>query len=319
MLLFLALNTVALAQEAAFYHPEQIAKKSALFAAAAEASAPHFQTAQDIIGRYSLALEDLEVGVLIAASRLDSATIERAESLRREFMGNYMRTSAHVELLQTDYDEIFTGAMERALATDLGDYTVEECGATGVAALTGRSNCKGVDLNQAIASIIDQDAALAREVEEINGIPWPDLEVESETQPAVPLLGEDTQAASLIDVSKLGKTFLLDRIMEHQDDLDRSLSPLEDGLESNDEGSITAAQALRETYESAVAADGEELLEAVEASLLRLAKKKGLGAISLCVNPKAFGGCTGNGQSAELIQLLSEDRKFTKAVANIGS
>ena len=59
MLLLLALNTVALAQEPAFYHPEQIAQRSAVFASAAEASAPHFQAAQDTIGRYSKALEEL--------------------------------------------------------------------------------------------------------------------------------------------------------------------------------------------------------------------------------------------------------------------
>jgi hypothetical protein len=318
MFLFLVVSNVALAQEAAFYHPEQIAQKSAIFDAAADVSAPYFRTAQDTIGRFSKALEDLEIGVLIAASRLDDATTERAENLRREFMGNYLRTSAHVDLLQTDYDTVFTAAMERALASDLGNYTIVECGATGVAALTGRSNCTGVDLNQEVALRIDADPVLAQEVEEINSIPWPDLEVESETQSAWPLLGDATAESSLIDVARLGKAFMMDRVMNHQDDLDRALSPLEEGLESNDPEVIASAQLLREAYEEAVATDGQKLLDAVEASLLRLAKKNDLDSIALCTNPKALGGCSGEDQSSELIQLLRDDRKFTKAVADLG-
>ena len=111
---------------------------------------------QTVFARFSNGLENLEVGVLIAASRLDDSITAQAADIRREIMASYLQTSAHVELLQTDYMNVFTAALERALATDLGTENIIECGATGIAALTGRSTCEGTDLNGTIAAIIDR-------------------------------------------------------------------------------------------------------------------------------------------------------------------
>ena len=318
MLLVLAMSTAALAQEAAYYHPEQVAGHSVVFARAAEASAPQFQKAQSSISRYSKALEQLEIGVLVATSRLNNEAVTRAESLRREFMGTYMQTNAHVNLLQTDYDNVFTGALENALATGFENYTVTECGATGVAALTGRSNCKGIDINKSVATKIDADPQLSAAVDEINSIPWPEFSLEAEEQASIPLLGGSTGDPQLVMTWLLTDAFMRDLINTHQDDLDRALSPLDEGLENNDPESVAHAQALRKTYDEQVSADGAALLDAVEATLARLAKKNGLETVSLCVNPVELGGCSGTDQSLEIIQLLKADRKFTKSLTHIG-
>jgi ribose 1,5-bisphosphokinase PhnN len=151
----LALTTTVWAQQDAYYHSNQIAEASQVFAAAAEASAPQFQAAQTHVGRYSIAMEELEIGTLIAAKRLSDDDRERSELVRRRIMQAYMQTARHVDLLQSDYETIFTDALERALAQDLGDYNITECGATGIAALTGQSSCNGVSLNEAIAALID--------------------------------------------------------------------------------------------------------------------------------------------------------------------
>ena len=114
----------------------------------------------------------------------------------------------------------------------------------------------------------------------------------------------------------LGNT-LQDRIIAHQDRLDRSLEPLEDGLNNGDTAAITRAKELRKEYEAAIGADGEALLVLVEEHLARLQKKGGFGAVSLCVNPAELGGCTGNDSSKELISLLQNDRKFAKAMGSL--
>ena len=170
MLSLLLASNVAMAQDAAYYHPQQIAEQSQVFVTASETSAPKFQESQTIFARFSNGLEELEVGVLVTASRLDDSIKAHAEEMRREIMASYLQTSAHVELLQTDYMTVLL-PLERALATDLGTDNIVECGATGIAALTGRSSCQETDLNGKLASIIDQDVELKTAIEEINGVP----------------------------------------------------------------------------------------------------------------------------------------------------
>lgn len=317
MLSLLLASNVAMAQDAAYYHPQQIAEQSQVFVTASETSAPKFQESQTIFARFSNGLEELEVGVLVTASRLDDSIKAHAEEMRREIMASYLQTSAHVELLQTDYMTVFTAALERALATDLGTDNIVECGATGIAALTGRSSCQGTDLNGKLASIIDQDVELKTAIDEINGVPWPTIDVPIEAQAPIAFLSGDSSDVVHIQGAILGNTFLQDRIIAHQDRLDRSLEPLEDGLNNGDTAAVTRAKELRKEYEVAIGADGEALLVLVEEHLARLQKKGGFGAVSLCVNPAELGGCTGNDSSKELISLLQNDRKFAKAMGSL--
>ena len=66
MLSILIMSSLALAQEPAFYHPQQISEQSRVFASAAESSVPKFQEAETVFRAYSIGLEELEVGVLMA-------------------------------------------------------------------------------------------------------------------------------------------------------------------------------------------------------------------------------------------------------------
>lgn len=307
----IALIAAAMAGEAAYYHPDDVAKASALFGKVAESMGPAFEERQGKIEGVGEALAQLELGVGLLGKAAPAELRAWSESTRRKIVGEKLRLQKHVDLLQDDYGRVFGDALKRALPTVSKGYTVTECGATGVYAMMGKTNCKGVNLNPPLAAALDADAGLQKELASIASVEWPSFDVPSQPQSVVALTG----TTRWVQGGALAQAFLAAPIKARQDTLEAALDKLApDELGAAD---LNAALALKQTYLDGLGTDGEAFRAALSSALGR-AKKTAPAEVGWCANPVALGGCPGEDVTAQVKSLLEGDKRFAKDIAAIG-
>ncbi len=294
------------------YHPDDIAAASKVFAGAAEVVGPRYAQSEKELKQVGGGLEYLELGVFLLGESAPAGISDWMDSIRRQATGEWMRLQKHVDLMGEDYSTEFGAAMERVLGR-YGKGQLVECGASGIAAMVGRKDCPGKDMNGEIAGQIDKDPALQKAVQSIADVPWPAVSHPSQQWPVVPVTGSE----NWVQIGALMRTLFPARVELHQDNLDRALEPLEDGLAAGDQGALTKAAQHRADYYAALAADGAVIAAALRASLEKGAKKGAPAAVGLCANPPSLGGCAGKDVTRETLQFLQADAKFEKATATL--
>ena len=305
----LALLPAVIAAEPAHYHPDRVAQSSQLFARYAEALGPSYETAQRTLTDDSLALERLERSVLLLGEQADAGLVTWAEEQRRTLTHQYLRTQAHISLLEEDSATIFTAALDQALAGYADRSPVECAGPSSVMALIGpggrsaSASCEGESLNAALAAHIDGDAELNAAVDEILSIGWPELGLEPSEQATSALAGDE----GYVQLHEIAELFDAD-LDRMADALEGKLRPFEDGIAEGDASALEEAEAIRDRYELAMAQAGALVLEACAKAL-----KKGP-AVAICANPEALGGCAGTDRTDEVLPVLAASKKVQKAL-----
>lgn len=304
----LLLVSAVFAASPAYYHPEDVAAKSASFAAAAESSGPAFDAAQSAVSALGRSLEDLDLGVALLGKAAPPELAQWSEATRRAGLAGYLQVQKHVDLLQEDYAKAFEAALDRALPRVSAGYDVVVCQARRSFGPAGASAsaCKGEDLNAALARALDADAALARELAAISAVPWPTPQAPSAAQPVVALSG----TARWISASELARAFYKDRLIARKEVLEDAMAPLEEGVDAGEADAIAGAQALRDAWAADLAQDGDALRAAVTAALGRAHADD----VGLCANPAVLGGCAGADVTRELLPVLEADKKLNKMI-----
>jgi hypothetical protein len=237
----------------AYYHPDDVAARSARFAEAAQAMGPRYESVSEQLNKLGRALGSLEVSMGLMGEAAPVELRAWAQQVRKEGTARHIQTQRHLDLLQDDYGKVFGAALERALPPLSKGRTVSTCGGGGVAAMMGRKTCAGEDLNPALAAAIDKDAELARHLAEIQGLNWPVVELPQKTWAPVPVTG----AERYLRVDALVKAWLKPVVETRQAALDTALGPLERGLEEADPQVVQKAQAVRARYDAELAADSK--------------------------------------------------------------
>ena len=313
--LFLMLTSISAAESSdlAYYSSNEVAKNSSLFAQAAEISAPQYAQAETNIRKHSQILSEMEFNT---AFLQDDGLTEWFQYNQKRIIGYRLQISRHVSFMTDDYDKEFTAAVERAIESIGFEGTVEKCEGNKMQAMMGTApKCDGQSLDKDIASRIDQDQLLKTALNEINALQWPASQVEEKEQAVTPITGADYY----IDLYAFSSKFLQASIDDHGNWLEAQTDSIIEGLESGDSAAIKQAEVFRKAYNERIAADGQKLMSTLNMYAVKRVKKNDkLASIGFCGNVQALGGCTGQDVTAEMIQFLSNDKKFLKTLSKSG-
>ena len=321
-MIFLLLST-ALANEPAYFHPDDIASQSQIFRGFAQDSGPRFPQLQADLNTSGSAVGDLDLSVMLLGTRAPSDLQEHRDQARRQLAHHYLVAQAHVDTFLSDSEQTFNTALERILTEMQSAYTLSECTASsGLAALgPGRmaggsaGDCEGEDINGKAAELLDADGVLSAEGASMLAIEWPETTLPSLTTPAAALVEQSGgDPDQYVYVSALAEAFLGEQLEALTMDLERTLASMDSELQGSDEEKAAAlprAEEAHEHYETAVAGLGNILFEAMERPLRRFLDDEVLG---LCGNPSVLGGCPGEDKTAEIIDLLRENSRFRRAL-----
>ncbi len=306
-----ALAATALAAEPAHYHPNDVAKKSVVFAKVADTMGPAFDDRQGRIVALGSVLAELELGVALLGTTAPAEVRAWSDKTRRKVVGETMRLQRHVDLLQDDYARVFGAAVSRALPGIGKGFDVKECGATGVLAMMGKKDCPGADLNPKLAAALDVDGALARELADIASVEWPSFEAPTSPQAVVSLTG----TTRWVSGGKLAEALIGPHVKARQDALESQIDRMMP--DEPTDADVAKAQALKDAYLVALGKDGEVLRAALVGALGRAEKKGGPAQVGWCANPVALGGCPGEDVTAAVLERLEGDKKFGKEIGGL--
>lgn len=318
MLVVAILSSLASAAEG-YYHPDDVAGLSTVFAQAAEQMGPAFEDKQSELSHVGTALEEMELGVALLGARAPEELSQWAERTRRKITGQYLQIQKHVDLLQDDYAKVFGDALERATKTVPGAADAEECkGKGGLAGMMGPGggggggSCSGKNLNASLAKAIDADPELQADVAEIGEVPWPDVAIPTEERAVVPVTGDKRY----VHLGALSKALMRDRIVALQDSLEADLEMMP-GLDEGDAAALEQAKKKKQAYLAELARLGTTIDGVVGEALERGAKKGGVKSVGYCANPEVLGGCAGEDVTGDVLEQLRDDRKFNKALGKL--
>lgn len=301
MLLLLSVALApALAGEAAYYHPDDVAVKSAVFTGLSEKLVPAYDDLESRIAQVGAALGELERGVALLGDAAPAELVDWSKTTRRTMTGRYLQVRKHMSLLQEDYGRVFMAALERALPAVGASYDLTECTQN----IMSRTKCVGVNLNAPLAAKLDADTTLISEIADIQSVPWPELVMESNAWTPVALTG----TTRYVSVTQLAGALMPSALDARLITLEENLASLGDALDEGDKDALAKAEAFKAAYLAGLAADGAVLRAAVQASVTR----SGLGDVGLCANPALFGGCTGEDASKAVLAQVTTDKKLQK-------
>jgi hypothetical protein len=291
----------------AYYHPTEVAGKSALFAEASEVSHPAYMKAQGDLERWDAALLHLELGSDLSGDQKKS---EEAANLRKQFTIQRMKIQRHYDVLVGSYNDEFMGSLERNLPAVAGGKEAIECTERGANMFSApTAECEGDNLNASLAKAMDADNALRKALAEINAIPWPLVQL----QPSESLPIAVTGTGHWIDLPSLALGLRGEKLQYLRDERDASLEQLTEGLEAGDKETIAAAKKIDLQYRSAVRDEGKLLIQAIELAVEKQsAKISSLADVGFCVQPSDLGSCTGTEASQEALDAVRSTRKARK-------
>jgi len=296
---------------AAYYDPDDVARVSTVFNAAAEKLGPMFDEHQAELTKVGVSLEELELGVALLGPACPEATRAWALETRKQVTAQFLLVQRHVDGIQDGYGKAFGDALGRALPKVPGGATATQCQAKGpsLGPTMGKStSCSGDDLNAAIAKVIDADPVLQKAVADLNGAAWPELALAPAPQPVVPITGD----ANWMNLGAVAKALIPDTLSAAKDSLEADLEGLREGLESRDPQARSAAQEKKDAYLAKLTANGTTLRGLLDDAVR--GKKKGTPSIGYCANPPGLGGCPGTEVTDAMIAQLRADPKLTKAI-----
>ena len=303
---FLFLCT-AWAGEAAYYHPSEVAAKSTLFAEASEASHPAYMKAQGSLERWDAALLHLELGADLTG---DADTKAQAAKLRKQFTIQRMQIQNHYDVLVGSYNEAFTAALDRALPTVAAGRAAVECTERGANMFSApTAECKGENLNKALAAAMDQDAGLKDALTQINAMAWPSVSLQPQQSTPIALTG----TGNWISLSDLALGIRGEQLKRLRETRDAQLELITEGLEAGDPDTIAEGKAIDQSYRDAIREEGKLLMEAAELAINKKASKDPkLADIGFCLQPQDLGSCSGEEESQRALDAIRENRKARK-------
>ena len=303
---------------AGFYHPADVAPRSEAYARASNSAGTAFEEKQNQAQSLAAALQAYEEALDLAGSRAPAAERQRLETVRTAFNRSFAVFEAFAVTMMEDFDAEFIGAMERAAAAVGGDQICEGQIPDGKPMpgirprMKSNPDCKGEDLNGAVAEAMDADAALASAIDEILALEWPAMGVAAEAQAP---LGDGARYIHLDVFMRTGAARTLQRIDQADDEArlafqadiesGASTEELEKHLDKAREITARTAQRRAMAAESAIVAADK---------ILAKWTKKGEPATAWCLNPEALGGCSGTDATGELVSRLLDEKKIIKAL-----
>jgi hypothetical protein len=301
------------AYAAAYYHPDDVAKASAVFNAAAERLGPAFDSRQSELARWGASLEELELGTALLGPACPEATRAWALETRKEVTAQFLLVQKHVDGIQDGYAQSFGDALARALPKVPGGASAVQCQAKGTGfgpSMSRSASCTGEDLNAAIAKVLDADPVLQQAVADLNGASWPELSAQPAPQPVVAITGE----ARWMNLGAVAKKLLPEVLRAERDSLEADLEEIQEALEARDPQALAKAQAQKDAYLAKLAASGATLRALIDEAVRAHEKKQGTRSVAYCANPPRLGGCAGEDATETVLAALRADAKFTKAL-----
>lgn len=311
MHLVLLLATSALAGDG-YWHPNDLMVESKAFARLSEGAMSQFEARTRRSDELAGALVRYELALDLLGDRAPQEERARLEALEKQFNREKAVVEAFASTLIEDVDGAFYGAVERAIGS-LG-VTAAECErevptgpqVPGMRVRTAKNPaCVGDDLNARIAAAVDGDGALAKDIDEILALPWPDFTVAAEARPAV---GDHTTWIAVYPLFAKGARDALATI-DRADETARLpiQSAIEEGADLASLGekaaAIDAATAVKH------AALGAPVLEAAERTLAKWGE-----SVAWCANPAVLGGCEGTDATETLVPRLLDDARVEKSL-----
>jgi hypothetical protein len=317
-MLLLALSTLAYADSAGFYHPNDIATASALFGRAADSAGVTFEERSAKAEGIAGALRDYELALDLLAVRAPVDEHVRLEELDRQFNREFAVLQVFSDAMMDDFMREFEASLERALADLPGAIPCEREIADGpqIPGMRTRTKanpeCRGEDLNARLAATMDADPTLGAAIAEILALEWPDLSVNPSAQ--TPSGGGERH----VHVDALLRAGARSALRDIDADDEQARLPFEAAIEegaSKEELERLVADAQRVTEQTATRR-GALAAPVLAAASKVTAKwtKKGEPATGWCANPVLFGGCTGADDTGELVPRLLEQAKVANAL-----
>lgn len=305
----------SLALAGGYYHPDDIAMASQVYARAATEAGGSFEAATSRSEAMARALEDYELALDLLGDVAPAAERTRHQELLTRYNREHAKLEAFAGVMMEDFDAELTGAMERAIQSTAPDAV--ECAAMipqgkpipGIRQrMIANPDCKGDDLNAAIAAAMDADPELNEAIDEILALEWPAITMDEEPQ------GQASPHAHV-------DTFLRPLVQDELKRIDRADEdariPMEAAIEegaTKDELAklVEEGRAITAATAAARAELAAPILEAAEKRWSKL--RKGESMPGWCANPRNLGGCAGDDLTGELKELLEDDAKFLKAL-----
>lgn len=308
MLLLLASLAFA-ADPPAYYHPDDVARASQQFASLSAYMTPQFEAREGEVSRASAGLARMEVAVGMLGAEAPTALTRWYEDARRDLTGQSLAVQRHADRSAEASSQAFGAALARALPVVGAGYSVRECGASGVAAMMGRTTCGGENLNARLAAALDADAALAKAIAPLARETWPGIALPDTPLAAAPLQAGRATSARWVDGARIAEALVGGRIDGARERAAR------DADAARENGDAKAVKASRDAWMEQLAADGVVLREITGNALDRAAKREPkLATAGWCTNPRVFGGCTGEDVTLLALEALQKDKKLAKAL-----
>jgi len=299
-----------------YFHPNDIATESERFRSASEQLIEPVDQAQLQAKVWAKALVDYEEALDLWGPGGSTSEREQLQALRTQYSVQFEGLQQFTDTFVTDFDLLFSDAMARQLVRHPDAVPCERSLPAGPrmpglpARVTANPECKGEDLNPALASSIDQDTALQAGLDELLNRTWPTIVLD-----ASPVALSDNPER-WIAVGSLAHSLLNASLRQIDKDDRMARSALE--LELHDEMTAEAAQALSErtrTLNASTAQERHDLFSPVRAAVDKLCDRwtaKGEPSTGWCLRPVKLGGCAGEDATDALWARLQEERAIQR-------
>lgn len=295
---------------AGFYHPQDVASESRMFASVSEGMAEQASEAQRETRALALALRDYEEALDLLGDAAPPEERARLQALERQYHRELAVLQAAVDEKVAGFDQAFGSALARALR---GHPGAERCARQvaagpaipGLGARTERNPaCRGDDLNARLAAVMDEDSTLFLELNQVTG-PLPTFSLPVEAMPS----GE-----RWIGVAPFFQAAAGDALRAIRQADEEARLPIEAAIEQG-----ATEEALRALRPEARAIDEQtadrraELAAPVLERAAEVFTKRAPGS-SWCAQPARLGGCTGTDATRSLAGMLRDDRKLLRTL-----
>lgn len=312
------------ASAAGFYHPDDIAAESALFARAQREAGTVYGEREERSMALAAALRSYEEALDLLGPDAPAAERARLDALDRVFRREVSVLQRFTSESLDGFESAFVSAMQRAI----GGQALVECHASQTARgprMTPRFGgagpepvqCEGEDANQRLARAMDADPVLKAELDQILTRPWPELTLD--VVPQAPVAASAAAVVPVLPFFRTGAREALAEITSADEDARLDFqAAIEDGASPEKLASFRAeADRITATTAAQRAAVAAIVRAPVEKLWAKLAKKGQ--ALGWCAQPELLGGCTAPVASAELITSVQThptvSRAFDKARA----